>query len=184
MATGRLDPTGAAGLPPARIGLARRPTDVPALEAKAHLLWMLNRTAEARDAFQAGLALERVNERLLEGAAALAGATGRRDEAVALLRRAAAVNPYCADYPRRLAILNAEMSRWAEAAQSAHAALELDISLIEPRIALVVALARLGDRAAADELRRLRAFDPRAANALRRSLFHSEGPNALLADPP
>ena len=69
---------------------ALRPTDVPALEAKAHLLWMLNRTAEARDAFQAGLALEGVNERLQEGAAALAGATGRRDEAVAHLRRAAA----------------------------------------------------------------------------------------------
>ena len=123
--------------------------------------------------------------RLLEGAAVLAGATGRRDEAVALLRRTAAVNPYCADYARRLAILNAEMSRWAEAAQSAHAALELDISLIEPRIALVVALSRLGDRAAAtDELRRLRAFDPCAADALRRSVFHSDGPNALQADPP
>ena len=84
---------GAAGLPPARIGLARRPTDIPALEAKAHLLWMLNRTAEARDAFQAGLALEGVNERLVEGAAALAGATGRRDEAVALLRRAERSTP-------------------------------------------------------------------------------------------
>ena len=76
------------------------------------------------------------------------------------------------------------MSRWAEAAQSAHAALELDISLIEPRIALVVALSRLGDRAAVDELRRLRAFDPRAADALRGSLFRSDGPNALQADSP
>ena len=81
--------------------LAEWPDDVPALEAKAHLLWMRGRTAEARDAFRAGMALERDNERLLEGAAALAGATGRRDEAVALLGRAAAVNPYCADYPRR-----------------------------------------------------------------------------------
>jgi tetratricopeptide (TPR) repeat protein len=164
---------------------ARRPGDVPALEAKAHLLWMLGRTAEARDAFRTGLALEGNNERLLEGAAALAGAAGRRDEAVALLLRAAAVNPYCADYPRRLAVLNAEMSRWAEAARSARAALGLDISLIEARIALVVALARLGDRAAAgDELRRLRAFDPGAADALRRSLFPGDGRNALQADPP
>jgi tetratricopeptide (TPR) repeat protein len=164
---------------------AGRAGGVPALEAKAHLLWILGRTAEARDAFRAGLALEADNERLLEGAAALAGATSRRDEAVALLRRAAAVNPYCADYPRRMAVLNAEMSRWAEAARSAQTALGLDISLIEARIALVVALARLGDRAAAaDELRRLRAFDPGAADALRRSLFPGDGRNASQADPP
>ncbi len=152
--------------------LAERPDDVPALEAKAHLLWMRGRTAEARDAFRAGMALERDNERLLEGAAALAGATGRRDEAVALLGRAAAVNPYCADYPRRLAVLYAEAGRWAESAQAARAALGLDISLVEAWIALVVAQARLGDLAAArDELRRLRAFDPDAAAALRRALF-------------
>ena len=139
--------------------LARRAGDVPALEAKANVLWMLGRTAEARDDFRAGLALEGDNERFLEGAAALAGAMGRRDEAVTLLRRAAAVNPYCADYPRRLAVLNAEMSRWADAARSSRAALGLDISLIEARIALVVALARLGDRAAPrGRLRRLRAF--------------------------
>ena len=50
-----------------------------ALEAKAHLLWMRGRTAEARDAFRAGMAIERDNERILEGAAALAGATTRQD---------------------------------------------------------------------------------------------------------
>ncbi len=65
--------------------LAARSDDVPALEAKAHLLWMRGRTTLARDAFQSGMALEPDNERLLEGAAALAGATGRGDEAVALL---------------------------------------------------------------------------------------------------
>jgi hypothetical protein len=47
--------------------LAEWPNDVPALEAKAHLLWMRGRTALARDAFQVGMALERNNERLLEG---------------------------------------------------------------------------------------------------------------------
>jgi hypothetical protein len=152
--------------------LAERPADVPALEARAHLLWMRGLTAEARDVFRAGLDLDGNNERLLEGAAALAGATGRREEAVALLRHAAAINPYCADYPRRLAILYTEMGRWAEAVRSARAALGLDIALVEARIALIVAQARLGDRAAAgDELRRLRAFDPAAADALQRSLF-------------
>jgi hypothetical protein len=156
--------------------LAEPPDDIPALEAKAHLLWMRGRTAEARDAFGVGLALEPDDERLLEGADALAGATGRRDEAVALLRRAATVNPYCADYPRRLAVLHAEMSHWAEAAGSARAALGLDLSLVEARIALVVSQARRGDLAAArDELRRLRAFDPDAADALRRALFAGNG---------
>ena len=77
------------------------------------------------------------------------------------------------------------MSRWSEAAGSARAALGLDLSLIEARIALVVSLARRGDRAAAaDELRRLRAFDPNAADALRRSLFPGDGRNALQTDPP
>jgi predicted CXXCH cytochrome family protein len=162
--------------------LAGRPDDVPALEAKAHLLWMRGRTAEARDAFRAGMALERDNERLLEGAAALAGATARRDEAVALLGRAAAVNPYCADYPRRLAVLHAEAGRWAESARAARAALGLDISLVEAWIALVVSQARLGDLAAArDELRRLRAFDPGAADALRRALFAGKGGAVELA---
>jgi hypothetical protein len=71
-----------------------------------------------------------------------------------------------------LAVLHAEMSRWAEAAGSARAALGLDLSLVEARIALVVSQARRGDLAAArDELRRLRAFDPDAADALRRALF-------------
>jgi predicted CXXCH cytochrome family protein len=156
--------------------LAAWPDDVPALEANAHLLWMRGRTALAREAFRAGMALEKDNERLLEGSAALAGATGRRDDAVALLDQAAAVNPYCADYPRRLAVLHAEAGRWAESARAARAALALDISLVEAWIALVVAQARLGEVAAArDELRRLHAFDPAAADALRRSLF-SENP--------
>jgi hypothetical protein len=152
--------------------LAAWPDDVPALEAKAHLLWMRGRTAQAHDAFRAAMALEKDNERLLEGAAALAGATGPRGEAVALLGRAAAANPYCADYPRRLAVLHAEAGQWADSARAARAALRLDISLIEAWIALVVAEARLGDLAAArDDLRRLRAFDPAAADALRRALF-------------
>jgi tetratricopeptide (TPR) repeat protein len=156
--------------------LDARPDDVPALEARAHLLWMRGRTAEARDAFRVGLALAPDDERLLEGAAALAGATGRRDEAVALLHRAVAINPYCADYPRRLAVLHAEMSRWAEAAAAARAALGLDLSLVEARISLVISQARRGDLAAArDELRRLRAFDPDAADALRRALFAGKG---------
>jgi tetratricopeptide (TPR) repeat protein len=162
--------------------LAERPDDVPALEAKAHLLWMRGRTTEARDAFRAGMALEKDNERLLEGAAALAGATGRRDEAVALLGRASAVNPYCADYPRRLAVLHAEASQWAESARAARAALGLDISLVEGWITLVVSHARLGDLATArDELRRLRAFDPDAAEALRRALFPGKGGTVGLA---
>jgi Flp pilus assembly protein TadD len=75
-----------------------------------------------------------------------------------------------------LAVLQAETEQWAEAVRSARNALRLDISLVEARIALVVSLARLGDRdAASDELRKLRAFDPGAADALRRSLF-PEGP--------
>jgi hypothetical protein len=152
--------------------LVESPDDVSALEAKAHLLWMRGRTAEARDAFRAGMALEKDNERLLEGAAALAGATARRDEAVAILGRAAAANPYCADYRRRLAVLHAEASEWVDSARAARTALKLDISLVEAWIALVVAQVRLGDLAAArDDLRRLRAFDPASADALHRALF-------------
>jgi hypothetical protein len=75
-----------------------------------------------------------------------------------------------------LAVLHAEMSQWAEAAGSARAALGLDPSLVEARVALVVSQARRGDLTAArDELRRLRAFDSDAADALRRALFAGNG---------
>jgi hypothetical protein len=53
--------------------------------------------------------------------------------------------PYCAHYHRRLAVRHAEAGRWAESARAVRAALGLDISLVEARIALVVSQARLGD---------------------------------------
>ncbi len=94
---------------------------------------------------------------------------GRRDEALALLRRAIALNPYCADYPNRQAQWQAQAGDWPEAARSARAALGLDISLVDARLILVESLLRTGDRAAAeDELRRLLAFDPPNAEAIRR----------------
>ena len=140
-----------------------------------HILWMRTAAPPLLASIRGhALALKPDDERLLEGAAALAGATGRRDDAVALLRRAAAVNPYCADYPRRLAVLYAEMSQWAEAAGSARAALGLDISLVDARITLVVSQARRV--ATSPPLRTssagIRGFEPRrAAEALHRAIF-------------
>jgi tetratricopeptide (TPR) repeat protein len=150
--------------------LEAHPDDVPAMEAKAHLLWMQGKPAEARAAFQSALRAAPDHERVLETSAVLAQTLGRRDEALSLLRRAVALNPYCADYHRRLARLHAEMGDWPEAGRSAQTALRLDISLLEARVILIESHRRAGDRVSAEaELRRLLAFDPPNAEALRRT---------------
>jgi Flp pilus assembly protein TadD len=149
--------------------LAVHPDDVPAMEAKAHFLWMQGNTAEARATFQSALRVAPDHERNLEMSAVLAQTLGRRDEALSLLRRAVALNPYCADYHRRLARLHAETGDWPAAGRSARAALRLDISQLEARAILIESLRRSGDRASAEaELRRLLDFDPPNAEALRR----------------
>ena len=76
----------------------------------------------------------------------MSAASGQRGEAVALWDRAAEVNPYNADYARRLAELHSEAGDWPEAARAARAALARDISLLETRVILVEALRRIGDR--------------------------------------
>ncbi len=149
--------------------LAEHPDDVLALEAKAHLLWMQDRSGEADGLLKAALRLAPDHERLLETTASLAQVLGRREEALALLRQAIAQNPYCAEYHGRLSQWLAEAGNWPEAARSARAALELDISLVDARLVLVESLLRAGDRAAAAaELRRLLAFNPPNAEAIRR----------------
>ncbi len=154
--------------------LAAHPDDVLAMEARAHLLWMQNRPAEAREAFQAALRSAPDHEHLLETSAVLSQTLGRRDEALSLLRRAVAINPYCADYRRRLAQLQAEAGDWPEAGRSARAALDLDMSLLETRLILIESLRRAGDRASAEaEFRRLLAFNPANAEALRRAFAGS-----------
>jgi hypothetical protein len=73
-------------------------------------------------------------------------------------------------------VLHAEASQWDDSARTARAALGLDISLVEARIALVGEQAGRGDFAATrNELHRLRAFDPKAADARRRDLFAGKG---------
>jgi Flp pilus assembly protein TadD len=149
--------------------LSARPDDVEALEGKAHLLWMQGRSGEAHEVFQTALRAAPDHERLLETAASLAQTMGRHDEAFALMHRVVALNPYCADYSRRLALWHAEAGDWAEAARSARAALELDMSLMDARLVLVESLMRTGDRASARaELRRLLAFDPPNGEAIRK----------------
>src|SRR5262249_23102414 len=141
--------------------LAAHPDDVPAMEARAHFLWMRGKAAEAYATFQSALRVAPDHERNLETSAVLAQTLGRRDEALSLLGRAVALNPYCADYHRRLARLYAETGDWPAAGRSARAALRLDISLLEARAILIESLRRAGDRASADaELRRLLDFDP------------------------
>jgi hypothetical protein len=150
--------------------LVAHPDDVPAMEAKAHLLWMQGDTVEARATFQSALRSAPDHERILEMSAVLAQTLGRRDEALSLLRRAVALNPYCADYHRRLARLHADIGDWPEAGRSAQAALRLDMSLLETRLILIESLRRAGDRASAEaEFLRLLAFDPPNVEALRRS---------------
>ncbi len=152
--------------------LSAHPDDLAAMEAKAHLLWMQNRTGEAFEVFQAALRKAPEHERLLETTASLARVMDRRDESVNLLRHAIALNPYCAEYQGRLAQWQADAGDWPEAGRSARAAAAAPISLARrghARLVVVESLFRTGDRVAAEaELRRLLAFNPPNADAIRR----------------
>src|SRR5262249_45675105 len=89
--------------PPARVGrqavdlleaaVRDDPEDVPAREALAEALALVNRPAESLAAYEAVLAGAPRREGSLMGAAMLAQSLQRREEALDYWRRAAAVNP-------------------------------------------------------------------------------------------
>src|SRR5262249_51158908 len=93
----------------------------------------------------------------------------RPDEAIALLRRAKAINPGAWDHRYNLAILLAERHDWRAAREEAEAALALNPGDQSVRQVLITARLRTGDgERARKEFETLLALCPDQAASLRR----------------
>ncbi len=83
----------AVALPLIEAALTARPRDVDAWEAKGFALEQLGRYKDALTSFRSALEREPGRESALLGSADAAARAGRRDDAIADLRRAIAINP-------------------------------------------------------------------------------------------
>jgi hypothetical protein len=139
-------PGGAVGravVPLLESALRNDPGDVDALEAKAVVLSVLKRPAEALAAAEAGLEKAPRREVLLAAAATAAQELADMEKALAYGRQAVAANPWNPQYRRRLARLLASRGDWEESSQEAQAWLRLEPGSVEARMTWVTALLRL-----------------------------------------
>jgi Flp pilus assembly protein TadD len=155
-------PQGAAfALPRLEQGLAARPDDLGAWEAKGFALDLLGRGEEAKAAFQMALTKQPNRELALRGAAYAAMRRGWRDDAIAYWRRAIAISPWRPDYRAELATLYVQASDWRMAVEAARETLRQNPADIETRKRLVRCYLYLRNPTAArGELQTLLGFDP------------------------
>ena len=159
----------ALALPLLEAALASRPDDLAAWEAKGFALEQLGRYAEGLATFRSALHREPGRESALLGAADAAARAGRRDDAIADLRRAIAINPMRWAYHADLASLYFKGRDWPAAAATGREALRLSPADIATRRLLVRSYLRMGDSQAAHrELQTLLGFDPPDRNELMR----------------
>jgi Tfp pilus assembly protein PilF len=125
------------------------PEDVPAREALAEALALVNRQPEALAVYEAVLSGAPQREASLMGAAMLAQSLQQREPALSYWRRAVAVNPWHPYYRASLARMLADQKAWDEARPHCEAWLRLDPANIDARVLWVSSLARTGDKAAA-----------------------------------
>src|SRR5262249_31122150 len=102
----------AMALPLLEAALARHPDDVVVWESRAAALQQLSRYEESVAAYREALSRDATRESALEGAADVTARTGRQSEAVALWRRAIAVNPWRPHYYSELARAAARLGDW------------------------------------------------------------------------
>jgi hypothetical protein len=129
--------------------LRNDPEDLPAAEARAEALSLLNHPKEALAAYETVLSKAPRREASLMGAAMLAQSQHQRESALAYWRRAADVNPWQSYYRASLAELLAEQKAWTEARPQCEAWLRLDPSSMEARVLWVRCLVNTGDKASA-----------------------------------
>jgi hypothetical protein len=160
---------GPLALPLLEEAVSRVPGDVPALEARAYTLAVIDRGPAGLEAMTAALALAPEREQTLAAAAFLAASLGRTADAAAYWRRAIAVNPWRAEYRHELASALADESDWGGAASEARAALLLDPFRVTTRQLLIRALLRSGRPQEAgaewDALLSMKPDDPEALRA-------------------
>jgi hypothetical protein len=151
----------AAVVPELASALRRAPDDLIARESLGYTQGLLGRSAEALAAFQAVLTQSPERETALVGAASMAEAVGQTEAAVGYWRRAVAVDPWPADYHRRLVLSLVKREAWAEAEPACRAWVEADPFSTEARVTRVTCLLAAGrkDEARA-EFERVEALGP------------------------
>jgi Flp pilus assembly protein TadD len=144
------------------------PSDVPALDAKAHALWAIGDFENAAKTFDAVLELMPGREASLRWAAILALEQKRSDDAIGYLERAIAVNPWRHEFHYYLAYAHVRGRSWTNALKECQEALRLNPADFRSRQLLVEAhlgLAHLEQAQA--EFDRLLALHPPGEEALR-----------------
>jgi tetratricopeptide (TPR) repeat protein len=155
-------------LPLLEAAALRHPSDVPAAEGWGWALACLGRPADALDAYRRALGKAPDREQTLILAAQAAEGAGRFDDALGFRLRLTALNPYLGEYHADAAKLLARKQDWPAALREAEAAVRLTPAEREPRLLLIAALLRQGERTrAAAELEALVRLTPADEAALR-----------------
>jgi hypothetical protein len=154
-------------LPLLEEALGRDSTDIPALQAKANCLWVLQRFQEALAAYDAVLAEHPNSETARFGAGNAALELNLHDQAETHLKAAVRANPWNWTHHHRLAIAYFRRGAWDQAVDSCRQALRVEPANNAARSLLVQTHLARGDRAQAEAeyavLRRL-APESRRAN--------------------
>jgi hypothetical protein len=116
----------AAALPLLLEATERDPSDWPAVEAKGHALWLLDRVEEAQACYAASVAANPNRERTRLGAGRLALDTNRLADARAHLEEAIRLNPWQSQYHHELARAYFRLGDWSRAAEACRQALKLE----------------------------------------------------------
>jgi Tfp pilus assembly protein PilF len=125
--------------------------DISAAEAKAEVLTLTNRQAEALAEYQAILSKAPDREASVMGAAMLAQNQRHLELALFYWGRAVAINPWQPHYRAALARMLADKKAWEEALPECEAWLRLDPASIEARVLLVNCLLKTGKKDKARE---------------------------------
>jgi hypothetical protein len=170
-------PIGTAALPLLETAVEHWPDDVPSRAGRGRALLLLGRTDDALADFEAVLAARPEHETALADAAEAAEAPRHRPAALDYWRRAAAVDPWCAYYRAQEARVRAALDDWPGAIAAARAAVAINPSVTEPRLVLIDAHVRVGDReAAAAEFDALWSLNPPNREQLRRWFENHQRP--------
>jgi hypothetical protein len=141
--------------------LAKAPLDHEAWRAKAQLLLVAQRPAEALVAFEAMLEFVPNSDWALRNAAGLARDLGQEEKAVRLLKRAVKANPYDVANRRELAGLLRAKGDWSSAKEQAKSWIRLDPFSVAARWLLVESLVRDNQKAQANtEFKTIRGLSP------------------------
>jgi tetratricopeptide (TPR) repeat protein len=155
----------------------QRPDDFPAWQAKARALRYLGSPEQAMADLERALALSPRQEITLQEAATLATDMDNVSAAVAYWRRLLAVNPASTVGHASLAGLLVKEREWSAARTECEAALQLDPTNINARLALSLCLLRTDHpQEARDQVETLASLLPARAGELRRWIEEQQAP--------